>query len=102
MGTHVHAHTHTHTHTLTHTHTHALTHTLTHAHAHKHTCTRTPTHTHTRLIPSPPSRFPHEPHVALFSQIFSGEVEEGVFTHWLQTQTALTEAFSQQQEDQVE
>ncbi len=80
-----------------HTRTHARTYTHTHA------CTHVHTHTHMHILSrSPPYRFAHEPHVALFAQILSGEVEEGVFNHWLETQTAITEVFSQQQEDKVD
>lgn len=47
------------------------------------------------------SRFAHEPHITLFAQILSGEMEEGAFHKWMQTQTSLTEAFSQQQQAEV-
>jgi hypothetical protein len=46
-------------------------------------------------------RFAHEPHMALFAGIVGGEMGEDVFQHWLQTQTALTEAFNQQQQEEV-
>ena len=39
--------------------------------------------------------------MALFAGIVGGEVGEDVFQHWLQTQTALTEAFNQQQQEEV-
>ena len=47
------------------------------------------------------SRFAHEPHITLFAQILLHEVEEGVFHKWMQAQTSLTEAFSQQQQAEV-
>ena len=47
------------------------------------------------------TRFAHEPHISLFSQIMGGEVGEEVFHHWLELQTSLTEAFSQQEEEEV-
>ena len=47
------------------------------------------------------SQFAHEPHIALFAEVLSGKLEETVFHRWLQTQTSLTEAFSQQQKGEV-
>lgn len=47
------------------------------------------------------SRFAHEPHIALFSKILSEEQDEDVFHYWLNTQTTLTEAFSNQQQEEV-
>ena len=47
------------------------------------------------------TRFAHEPHISLFTQIIGGGVGEEVFQHWLQIQTTLTEAFSQQELEEV-
>ena len=47
------------------------------------------------------SRFAHEPQIALFGKILSGEQDEDVFHYWLNAQTTLTEAFSSQQEEEV-
>lgn len=47
------------------------------------------------------ARFAHEPHISLFTQILGGEVGEEVFQQWLQMQTTLTEAFNQQEQEEV-
>ena len=46
-------------------------------------------------------RLAHEPHVLLFGQIVRGELSEGVFHHWLTTQTMLTETFHTHQKEEV-
>ena len=42
-------------------------------------------------------RLGHKAHVALFSQVIEGKVEENLFHYWLHLQTSLTEEFSKQQ-----
>ena len=47
------------------------------------------------------SRLSHEPHVALFSQVLSGEMRLEAVQQWMTAQTNLTQAYTLRQDSEV-